>query len=207
MTSYDVDSLFTNIPLNETISICVDKLYFRDDFLLNGLSKKEFRSLLELATKESLFLFNKEYYSQTDGVAMGSPLGPTLANVFLCHYEEIWLKSCPIQFKPTYYKRYVDDIFCLFESEIHANQFQKYLNSRHKSMNFSLDKEKDGCLSFLDVKITRNETFITSLYKKSTFSGLYLNFKSHVPDTYKRSLISVVCFSKSTTFVVVGKYT
>ena len=51
--------------------------------VINGLGKKEFRSLVELATKESLFGFNKEYYSQIDGVAMGSPLGPMLANIFL----------------------------------------------------------------------------------------------------------------------------
>ena len=120
---------------------------------------------------------------------MGSPLGPTLANIFLCHYEEIWLASCPKQFKPKYYKRYVDDIFCLFQTEQKANQFQKYLNSRHKNMNFSIEKEENACLSFLDVKITKNETFTTSLYKKPTFSGLYLNFKSHVPETYKKGLI------------------
>ena len=170
------------------------KLYFRENMVVNGLCKKEFRSLLELATKESLFSFNKEYYSQVDGVAMGSPLGPTLANIFLCLYEEIWLSSCPKQFKPSYYKRYVDDIFCLFQTEQQANQFQKYLNSRHNNMNFSLEKEKDACLPFLDIKITRNETFITSLYKKPTFSGLYLNFKSYVPDTYKRGLIFCLLF-------------
>ena len=194
MVSYDVDSLFTNIPLNETIDICIDKLYTRRNTLVKGLSKKEFRSLLELATKESLFIFDKDYYSQIDGVAMGSPLGPTLANIFLCHYEEIWLSSCPKQFKPVYYKRYVDDIFCLFKNEKSANQFQKFLNSRHRNMNFSLEKEDNGCLPFLDVKITKSETFITSLYKKPTFSGIYLNFKSHVPDTYKKGLIFCLLF-------------
>ena len=125
---------------------------------------------------------------------MGSPLGPHLANIFLCHYEEIWLSACPRQFKPVYYKRYVDDIFCLFDNERQANQFQKFLNSRHKNMNFSLEKEKNGCLSFLDVKITKDETFITSLYKKPTFSGIYLNFKSHVPETYKKGLIFCLLF-------------
>ena len=194
MVSYDVDSLFTNIPLNETIDICIEKLYTRRRNLVKGLNKQEFRSLLELATKESLFLFDKNYYSQTDGVAMGSPLGPTLANIFLCHYEEIWLSSCPKQFKPTYYKRYVDDIFCLFKTEQNAKQFQKFLNSRHKNMNFSLEKEENACLPFLDVKVTKSDTFITSLYKKPTFSGIYLNFKSYVPDTYKKGLIFCLLF-------------
>ena len=42
---------------------------------------------------------------------MGSPLGPALADVFLCHWEEIWLRKCPKQFAPKYYKRFMDDTF------------------------------------------------------------------------------------------------
>ena len=67
--------------------------------------------MLSLTTKESIILFDNIYYSQVDGVAMGSPLGPTLANVFLCHHERKWLEDCPDNFRPVYYKRYVDDIF------------------------------------------------------------------------------------------------
>ena len=51
---------------------------------------------------------------------MGSPLGPTLANVFLCHYEKEWLNSCPIEFKPKLYKRYVDDISVMFRPRNHV---------------------------------------------------------------------------------------
>ena len=50
------------------------------------------------------------------GVAMGSPLGPSLAKAFLAHYEQIWLNDFRDEFKPVYYKRYVDDIFVLFRS-------------------------------------------------------------------------------------------
>ena len=130
-TSFDVDSLSTNIPLNETIDICVNKLYQHNNMKVNVIGKQEFRSLLKLTTKESLFMFNKHYYRQIGGVAIGSPLGPTLANIFLCQHEEQWLESCPTQFKPTYFKRYVDDIFCLFQYEQQVNKFEKYLNSRH----------------------------------------------------------------------------
>ena len=189
MASFDVDSLFTNIPLNETINICVEKLYIDKNMTVNGFNKQEFQSLLELATKESLFVFNKEYFRQIDGVAMGSPLGPTLANIFLCHYEEKWLNSCPKQFKPTYYRRYVDDIFCLFENAQQVNKFQRFLNSKHINMNFSKEIENNSCLSFLDICITKEETFKTSIYRKPTFSGIYLNFKSFVPFIYKKGLI------------------
>ena len=87
MGSLDVDSLFTNIPLEETINICTESIYDQNDSI-EGLNKSEFKELLSLATKESYFIFNEILYKQIDGVAMGSPLGPTLANAFLCFYEK-----------------------------------------------------------------------------------------------------------------------
>ena len=59
-------------------------------------------------------MFDCSIYQQIDGVAMGSPLGPSLANTFLAHYEQVWLDDCPDEFKPVYYKGYVDGIFVLF---------------------------------------------------------------------------------------------
>ena len=70
-----------------------------------------------------LSLETSKLYKQIDGVAMGSPLCPTLANSFLCHYEKIWFDECPSQFKPVVYKRYVDDIFVLFKSKEHLKNF------------------------------------------------------------------------------------
>ena len=81
MGSLDVDSLFTNVPLEDTVNICSDQLFKNVD-KVNNLSKEEFKQLLSLATKESYFMFDNECYQQIDGVAMGSPLGPTLANAF-----------------------------------------------------------------------------------------------------------------------------
>ena len=109
MTSSDVDSLFTIIPLDKTINIVIQKL-FSENETVHNLNKDQFKCLLTLTTKQSYFLFDGELYQQLDGVAMGSSLGPTLANIFLCHYEDIWLRDCSLQCKPSYCKRYVDDI-------------------------------------------------------------------------------------------------
>ena len=94
MASLDVDTLFTNIPLDETIDICVKKLFKTPDTLVKGISKNDFRDLLNLATKASSFKFNK-FYIQVDGVAMGSPLGPIMASIFPSHHEENWLNNVP----------------------------------------------------------------------------------------------------------------
>ena len=76
MASFDIQSLFTNIPLDETINICVD-LVFHKKKKVKGMLKRHFKQLLTLSVKSSCFLFNDVYYKQVDGVAMGSPLGPT----------------------------------------------------------------------------------------------------------------------------------
>ena len=102
LASFDVKSLFTNIPLVETVNLCVD-LGERENLIPHDLTVSQFKALLDVAVKESVFIFNNKLYKQIDGVAMGSPLGPTLANVFLCYYEKIWLDSCPVEFKHIMY--------------------------------------------------------------------------------------------------------
>ena len=128
----------------------------------------------------------EENVSQIDGVAMGSPIGPTLANIFLSHHESQWLIDCPASFKPTLYKRYVDDTFLLFKSQDHIFQFLTYLNNKHQNIKFTHEIEQDNKLSFLDMTIAKhNNNFTTSIYRKSTFTGLGLHFLSFSPIIFK----------------------
>ena len=137
MTSFDIEFPFSNIPLEETIDICVDKL-FENNTKVNNLTKGSFQSLLELATLDSFFIFDGKYYKQKDGVAMGSLLGPTLANVFLCHFKEQWMSDCPIEYKLFLYRRYVDDTFLLFSFELHITKLltkPEYLCCKKKGIS------------------------------------------------------------------------
>ena len=194
MGSLDVDSLFTNIPLEETINICCDTL-FKETDIYEGYSKSEFKTLLSLASKESYFFFNEVLYKQKDGVAMGSPLGPTLANAFLSHYEKIWLERCPQEIKPLFYRRYVDDIFVLFESQDKLIKFRDYFNGCHPNMSFSYEVERDGKLSFLDVNVFREEgQFVTNVYRKPTFSGVCTHFESFLRGTYKFGMVYTLAY-------------
>ena len=86
MASLDVESLFTNVPLEETINICVAEL-FKSNGSIHGINKKQITKMLSLTTMESNFLFDMAFYTQVDGVAKGSPSRPSLANAFLCHDE------------------------------------------------------------------------------------------------------------------------
>ena len=100
MASFDVKSLFTNIPLNETIHMGANELYYINNTPFLSFSKNQFLQLLKLAATEIYFMFNQRLCLQTDGCAIGSHLGCSLANVFLCHHEAKWLENCPQNFKP-----------------------------------------------------------------------------------------------------------
>ena len=78
-----------------------------------NITKVELKKLFKFETSGTYFPFQGTLYDQIDGVAMGSPLGPILANLFMGYYETMWLnafRECGI----ILYKRYVDDIICLF---------------------------------------------------------------------------------------------
>ena len=87
--------------------------------------------------KKIFFNFDGKIYKQTDGVSMGSPLGPSLANAFFCFYEQIWHNDRPEDFKSLYYRRYVDGIFALFRSPGHLEKFTSYLNSKRQKIKFT----------------------------------------------------------------------
>ena len=194
MASLDVDSLFTNIPLSETINIVTDKVYGKKR-KVSGILKSDFKRLLTISTKGSVFYFNGMYYRQKDGVAMGSPLGPALANAFLCHHEGRWIDECPLAYAPVFYARYVDDIFVLLKSVDHVERLATYLSSKHPNINFTFEIERDSVLPFLDVNVYRDlECFTTTVHRKDTFSGVLTNFNSFLPDTYRKGLISTLLF-------------
>ena len=87
MASLGVESLFTNIPLEEIIKNCLNNL-FSNNFCCGKWSRKDLHHLFKLATTESSFIFDNKLYKQIDRVAIGAPLGPTLANALLCHFEK-----------------------------------------------------------------------------------------------------------------------
>ena len=194
MASFDVESLFTNIPLKETIDLCVNIL-FSNCTSIDGITKDYFHELLSICMSESLVLFDGEFYKQIDGVAMGSSLGPSLANIFLCFHEQIWLDNCPLEFKPVVYRRFVDDTFLLFRSRDHIEKFRSYLNCQHPNIKFTSEVEENNSISFLDIKINRDlNSFCTSIYRKPTFSGVFTNFESFIPLSYKTGLILTLLY-------------
>ena len=171
MVSFDVESLFTNIPLEE----CVDQAV---DYISKGnpdyqLTKTDLRNHFNFATAQTHFLFKSSSFDQIDGVAMGSLLASVLANLFMRHHERIWLENYKAS-SILFYRRYVDYTFCLFDAEQDATLFCDYINDRHPNKCFKMEKEMDKKIPFLNVLIDNSQpqSPITRVYRKKTFTGL-----------------------------------
>ena len=144
VVSFDVESLFNNIPIHETINICLNYYLFpHDNSTVIGLAKKLFRTLLEHSVLNSFFLFDSKLYKQTEGLGIGLCPGPTFANIFMCYHEQKWLSDCPNDFPPIFYRRYIDDLFLLFKHPDHAKLFLNYLNCQHQNVKFTCETELD----------------------------------------------------------------
>jgi len=159
LVSFDVESLFTNIPTLETIDLILKLVYTRNTKYFHNLRREELKQLLIICTTESHFQFNKNYYEQTDGVAMGSPLGPLFANIFMSDFERKHMDKLK-QLGVQKWLRYVDDLFATLRCKEDADGILEFLNSQHPKK-----------------------------YHKKTFTGVYLNWTSLTAKRYKIRLI------------------
>ena len=117
---------------------------------------------------------------------MGSPMAPVLVNIFMSFYESKFLNEYNFN-KPKFYLRYGDDILAAFEKEQDSLNFLNFLNHKHPNIKFTIEKEVNHSIAFLDVFIsgTYNQNLILQTYHKSTYTGLLLNFKSFTSFSYK----------------------
>ena len=183
LISFDVSSLYTNVPVLESIQWCAE-LLFRDGMKKPPVSKSTFIELAKIASCNVIMQTHDGFYQQTDGLAMGSPPAPHLANGWMSKFDN------EIRGDAKLFSRYMDDIL----REIKKNEIDQKLeeiNCLHPNLSFTIEKEKDGTLPFLDMLIIHQGTQIQSTwYSKPTDTGLILNFHSLAPKRYKRSVVS-----------------
>ena len=193
MVSFDVESLFTNIPVKETIEIILNRAFKDNNEYFHDMNRATLERLLTICTQESHFQFNGKYYDQTDGMAMGSPLGSTFADIFLDEYETKHMNILE-ELGVESWLRYVDDIWSTVKNDSCIPKILEYMNSLHPNLKFTVEYENNNKIPFLDTCINRKETgFKTNIYHKPTFTGVYLNWTSLTARKYKISLIYCLC--------------
>ena len=174
--------------MEETINNSRDCL-FGNEGKINNFSRKDFKKVLRMASQNNFFNFDGKIYKQTDGLAMGSSLRPSLANAFLCFHKQIWLNDCPEEFKPVYYRRYVDGIFALFRLHDHLEKLFKF-----ETLNLPMRKKVTIHCLFWIFWYQDQKMVLKHVYHKPTFSGVYSNLNSFNYNQYKIGLIFTLLF-------------
>lgn len=174
LVSFDVTALFPSVPIPDALRS------LRRHLERNQAPHHHIEAYIlvaEVCMKQNFFTFRGKFYKQTFGLSMGSKLSPLLAEVFMSDFE---VEAEKDKFFPRVWKRYVDDVFAPVK-ERYLEQTLNLLNSRHNSIKFTVEKEVDGKLPFLDLMITRKEddTLKFGIYRKPTSTDRYITSDSN----------------------------
>ena len=182
MVSFDVSALYTNVPVKEAVKLAADRLY-GSDLTPPPVDKNTFIELLEMSSCNVIMSTHHGYYKQIDGLAMGSPPAPYLANIWLSKFDSI------IQGDSKSFDRYMDDVLVpIKKSKI--DERLNLINQLHPKLAFTIEREKEGCLPFLDLCIVhKGDALYTTWYTKPTDTGLVMNFHAVSPRKYMRAVV------------------
>ena len=144
LVSFDVVSLYTCIPIKEALEV------------IYRLEDPDTVHLVEICLTSTFFCFEGEFFEQTCGVSMGSPLSPIVANFFMEDFEAKALASARLL--PKLWRRYVDDTNVIWShGQEKLDRFFNHLNCQSSAIKFTMEKEVNGCLPFLDILISRSK--------------------------------------------------
>jgi hypothetical protein len=193
MVSFDGVSLFTKVPIQDTLLIIKRRLQFSQSWKESTeLSEDQVMRAVELCVSNTNFFWRGHFYSQTEGSAMGSPISPIFCELFL---QELELNIVKNNSNISFYVRYVDDIIAIVKSRFLPTILTS-LNSFHKDVQFTVETELNDCLAFLDVQVLRKQDgkLGHKVYRKPTYTDKYLNFKSHHHYSQKISVIDSLAY-------------
>ena len=178
--SYDATALFTSVPIQPVLNIIQQRLAKEKDLQRRtSMTIKHIISLLEFCLNRTSFVFQGQYYQQMEGAAMGSPLSPIVANIFMENFEKVALETTP--HPPSLWQTFVDDTFAILEAQ-HKDEFFHHINSLDENIKFTAKTTKaDGCIPFLDTLVTPQSdgSLQTKVYRKPTHTNQYLQWDSH----------------------------
>ena len=201
ITSFDVCSLFTCIPPKGAVEVMRECLE-ADDTLgeRTKLSPFQICQLLELCLECTYFTYDGKFYKQLHGCAMGSPVSPIVANLYMEKFEAKAISTFPGT-PPSLWYRYVDDTLCKLK-EVVADEFFEHINHVDEHIRFTQESSHNNTLPFLDTQLhVEDDGHINvEVYRKPTHTDQYLMFESHHPLEQKLSVIRTL-FNRAETIV------
>ena len=188
----------TSVPVQPAIQIVQQRLQ-QDNTPPQRTSMfiAQITSLLEFCLTNTYSLFQGKYYQQAQGAAMGSPISPLIANIFMEEFEVKALQSFPNP--PSLWLRFVDDTFVINKAE-HSQDLLQHINNQDPHIQFTVEPTQQGSLPFLDTLVTiqPDNTLSTSVYRKPTHTDQYLHWDSNHHITAKQSVFNTLAHRAKT---------
>ena len=198
LSSYDASFLFTSVPVDPALNIIKDLLE-KDHTLKDRtvMAVSDIILLLEFCLKNTYFSFQDQFYEQVEGAAMGFPVSPTVANLYMEYLEQKALSTAPNP--PRLWHRFVDDTFVIHK-EANKQGFLQHINSVDPARKFTVEDKEDRSIPFLDTTVKPEADGILSItvYRKPTHTDQYLQWDSHHHLSAKFSVIHTLSHRAST---------
>ena len=185
----DIENLYTNIPHQNGIESCIETLYKDEDNKLKPKSPLTMQALMYNTLSNNIFEFNDKHYTQICGTAMGTSMAPAYANIYLASKEEPWLERTPLRENMVCIKRYLDDIFIIYDNQEESlpNLIEE-LKQAYLPLKLNVDTGKK--LPFLDLEIEiEDEEIKYRLYRKPLNAKEIIPYNSCHPEACKRGTI------------------
>ena len=180
----DIKDLYVNLPIKNILQVT--------EFWLNVYNQdrttiEQTLYLLEIILRQNYFQYNNQFYQPNKGIAMGSPISGTLAEMYLQYLEETHKKHYLENRDIIYYKSYVDDLLIIFDHrKTNENAIRNTINNIDEHLQFKISIEENKITNYLDLSINRNHNSVElNIYKKPTYVGVTIHFSSNHPYDYK----------------------
>ena len=186
--SFDVSVLFTSIPVPVALQVISSKISTCTNFTnICKIPTEKFIKLVEFTLTNFIFCFNRKFYKQLQGRAMGAPVSPVIANIYMEYFESLAIPASPTLIR--WWFRYVDVVHSATRND-QVNQLQEHLNSIDPHIKFTIELPGTDGLTFLDTLIEPTPNSIEStVYRKLTHTDRYLDYSSNQPISAKLSVI------------------
>jgi hypothetical protein len=186
MITLDIKDLYVNLPkqgIIQSTATWMDKNKVCTDI------KEQITQMLKVIIEQNYFQHNNQYFKQQKGIAMGSHISGTLAEIYLQLIEERYIKHWVESQNIVYYKRYVDDIFIIFDnSRINEITINNCMNSIDENLEFKITEETNNSVKYLDMTINRSINGIEiSIYRKPTSTDITIQHTSNHPQDHKNA--------------------